>query len=266
MVLKRRLDEAPITDEMQKETEPLVSLGSALFPVLKGVGLATIKTIFAFEAINSINRTAVFLMTFLLIHCAGNLLIFVGADAFNVYGHLLHVNPLLKVIELYLLLATVIHAGAGMYLTYKKRRFLVKGSSVTVVGNLKLALSSLVVLAFLVIHLRQFKYGAFYEYLSTMDVTLLTESGIETVPKGTPMRDLHKLEKEVFASPLNVWGYVFAITALGAHVWWGWSKSVGKLGVEPKYLPAARTLGQLFITPLIIAFISQPLYVHYFAA
>ena len=153
--------------------------------VLYAVFIAILKTIFASDYITTTNRTAVFLMFFLVIHCLGNLLVFVGADAFNAYGHLLHVNPLLKVIETYLLLACVFHSVAGLQLTWRKRKFITKGSPTTVLSNAKMAISSLAVVAFIVVHLVQFRFGPWYDYASTMDVTVISEAGIETVPKGT---------------------------------------------------------------------------------
>jgi len=73
-----------------------------------------------------------------------------------------------------------------------------------------MAISSLFVLAFLVVHLLQFRFGPWcpnptpnptsnptsstpnaepksrYDYLSKIDVTVISEMGLETVPKVTP--------------------------------------------------------------------------------
>jgi hypothetical protein len=53
------------------------------WPVIYGIAVATVKTIFALDQSVSIHRTAIFLMTFLLIHMLGNLWVFSGPDAFN---------------------------------------------------------------------------------------------------------------------------------------------------------------------------------------
>jgi len=67
----------------------------AAYPrVMYAVVTAIVKTIFASDFITTTNRTAVFLMFFLVVHCLGNLLVFLGADAFNAYGHLLHVREI----------------------------------------------------------------------------------------------------------------------------------------------------------------------------
>src|SRR4051812_37018463 len=50
------------------------------------------------------------LFLYLLIHIAGNLLIFLGPDVFNAYAFNMEVrNPLLPIIEIGLLLVVVIH-------------------------------------------------------------------------------------------------------------------------------------------------------------
>jgi len=147
-------------------------------------------------------------------------------------------------------------------ITWRKRKFLAKGSTGTVLSNAKMALSSLVVMAFIVVHLVQFRFGPWYDYISTMDVTVLSESGLERVPKGTAMRDIYKLEKEVFSNPINVAGYVAALGALGGHLWWGWERAVGKLAIDKADVPAAEAIGKYAcIAPMIFAFVSQPIYV-----
>jgi len=63
---------------------------------------------------------------------------------------------------------------------------------------------------------------------------------------------------------LNAWGYVAGIMALGGHLWWGWGKAVTKMGLEARDIQAADTLGKwCCIAPIVLAFISQPMYVLY---
>src|SRR4030095_10909791 len=57
-----------------------------------------------------IGVTGVLLFTYLLIHIAGNLLVFFGPDVFNKYAYVLEVqNPLLPLIEIGLLLVFLLH-------------------------------------------------------------------------------------------------------------------------------------------------------------
>src|SRR5713101_426313 len=57
-----------------------------------------------------IGITGLALFGYLLIHIAGNLLVFFGPDVFNRYAFVMESNPLLPVIELGLLLVILIHA------------------------------------------------------------------------------------------------------------------------------------------------------------
>src|SRR5207253_7491387 len=57
-----------------------------------------------------IGVTGVLLFTYLLIHIAGNLLVFFGPDVFNNYAYVMEVqNPLLPLIEIGLLLVFLLH-------------------------------------------------------------------------------------------------------------------------------------------------------------
>src|SRR5450759_1065838 len=56
-----------------------------------------------------IGITGVALFLYLLIHIAGNLVVFLGPAAFNTYAFTLESNPVLPVIELLLLSVFVIH-------------------------------------------------------------------------------------------------------------------------------------------------------------
>src|ERR1700690_3058981 len=62
-----------------------------------------------------IGITGLALFGYLLIHIAGNLLVFFGPDVFNRYAYVMEANPLLPVIEIGLLLIVLIHV-------YKKER------------------------------------------------------------------------------------------------------------------------------------------------
>lgn len=237
---------------------PPASLPSAFVATVKAVLVATAKTIFAKDVNTMITRTSIFLIIFLVIHMAGNLNVFFGAVQFNCYGHVLHINPVLKIVELYLALAFVLHAVAGAVLTWRKRAVLFKGGMGITSMN-RLALSSVIAATFIVVHLAQFKFGTHYEY------TLPTAVSLEfyTIEAGTRMRDIYKLQLELFANPIIAHGYVLGIVALGMHVWWGWSKAVYKLGIPKHLIPVAARIGQGSAMVLIAGFSSCPLYVHY---
>ena len=125
---------------------------------------AVLKSVFATDARTSIHRTALLLLTFVVVHVLGNLAFLAGPEAFNGYGAQLHANPLLVFIEAYLALAAGLHAGVGGYLTWRFKRPLLQRSATPpslskVAATLKLGLTGAVVLVFLVVHLSHFRFG-----------------------------------------------------------------------------------------------------------
>src|ERR1700687_953085 len=57
-----------------------------------------------------IGVTGLALFLYLLIHIAGNVLVFFGPDVFNRYAYVMEANPLLPLIEIGLLLIVLLHA------------------------------------------------------------------------------------------------------------------------------------------------------------
>src|SRR5215813_1147260 len=56
-----------------------------------------------------IGVTGLLLFAYLLLHLAGNLLVFAGQDTFNGYAHTLISNPLTVPVEIALLLVFIVH-------------------------------------------------------------------------------------------------------------------------------------------------------------
>src|ERR1700681_4180078 len=56
-----------------------------------------------------IGLTGLALVLYLVVHVAGNMMVFFGPDAFNKYAHTLEANPLLPIVEIGLLLIFVVH-------------------------------------------------------------------------------------------------------------------------------------------------------------
>jgi L-lactate dehydrogenase (cytochrome) len=196
------------------------------------------KTVLAPTVAQTLTRSSVLLLLFLAVHMLGNLTVFIGPDAFNGYGDALAKNPALFAVECYLGLAFALHAVAGVYLTlrFNKAKSLATG---------KLFYSSLLVVAFLVLHLKSFRFGAVYY----------------TKVAGEQVRDLFRLEKEVFADPLQVAFYALSMGALGYHLSLGWPKAVRKMGLPKNFVAPADALGRALIWPLMVGFASTPVYV-----
>jgi len=211
--------------------------------ILKTLG----GSIFASSARAAISSSATFLIVFIVVHAFGNLTALVSGDAFNRYGHKLHsLGTMLFVIEAYLFAGFAVHSAVGIYLTLKDGKLSLKRFSWT---QARLALSGSVLLAFVVIHVRTFRFGPWYT----------------TSVDGVEMRDIWRLQKEVFSSlPVVVW-YIVAVVILGAHLFWGWQKTVRKpqgLGgkLPKKSQDAAVLIGNAMAVAVTAAFIVAPVY------
>merc|ERR1711904_593297 len=107
-----------------------------------------------------LTRSAMFLFVFLIIHAVGNLHVFLGPDDFNGYGYFyvrlywtgfgLPAN----IVEEYVLLAALLHVFVALRRTWD----ISLGQPVSS-GKMNLAMSGVLLLTFMTIHLFQFRFG-----------------------------------------------------------------------------------------------------------
>lgn len=194
---------------------------------------------------------------FVMAHMLGNLLIFVGPDAYNWYGHVLVSNPFIYVAEAGLVLTLVLHATTGMALTVRNKNARPEGYLVTQPSAAKastwssrtMIYTGSLLLAFIIYHLITFKFGPYYE----------------TIVKGETIRDLHRLMVEVFQNPLYVVGYIVCLVLVGFHLSHGFQASLQSLGFRhPRYTPALKVFSSIYGWVVAVGFISQPIYVFFF--
>ena len=190
----------------------------------------------------AVSASAVFLIAFLIVHVLGNLTIFSGPDTFNFYGHKLHEYRVLAAVEIYLGLGFLVHVASALLLTRKDKK-LAAGWP-----RSQLFLSGLLLLAFLIFHVITFRFGKYYE----------------TVIDGNVVRDIAKLQIEIFSEKKTVAWYVLCSIILGFHLLWGWKKTVRKpfLGISKTFVPAALLLGQALTFCIVVGFAACPLYTH----
>lgn len=189
---------------------------------------------------------------FTLTHMAGNLLLFVGPEAYNTYSHKLVTNPLLPVAELGLVVMFLLHVYYTVQLTLANRAARGAGNSMQPTNKSKggslavrtAILSGLLLLAFVVLHLITFKWGTYYE----------TQYG------GVTMRDIYKLVAEKFHEPGYVAWYEFCLLLLGLHLSHGVAATFQSLGIANVRRTPVRRLGLLFAIVVAGGFIAQPLY------
>jgi succinate dehydrogenase / fumarate reductase cytochrome b subunit len=199
--------------------------------------------------------TGLLLFAYLILHLVGNLLIFLGQDTFNQYSHMLISNPLVIPAEIALLLLAIVHVWktVRMYLQnlharpvkYEVKKWAGHTSRKSV-GSSTMIVSGLITVALVIIHLQQFKFGAYYE-----------TAGAE------PVRDLYRTEVEVFQNPIWVAVYVAWMALIFLHLRHGIASAFQSLGATEDFgkrmlrvgLAVALVIGGGFaIIPLIIYF------------
>lgn len=193
--------------------------------------------------------TGLALLGFLVLHLAGNLLLFVGPESFNDYSHALVSNPLVYPAEALLLIWFVAHFVSGIQITlanraarpiaYEVNRRAGHTSHKSLASS-TMILSGLVLLLFVPVHLWTFKFGPYYDSV--------TDAGV---------RDLHRLVVEVFRQPAYVGFYLVTLTVIGFHLWYGFESALESLGL--RYSVGLRRVGQLLALALTAGFIAIPL-------
>lgn len=199
--------------------------------------------------------TGLALIGFLVTHLAGNLLVFGGSHVFNNYSHTLTSNPLVPLLELLLLAIFVLHVykavtnfaanRAARPVPYQKKVGAGHTSRKSAASS-SMIISGLITILFVVLHLKQFKYGPTY----------FAAGG---------QRDLYRLEVENFSNPLLVAFYLVSLVVLGLHLWHGFwsafqSMGIGNARTTPRIMQAARAVGLV----LIAGFLVIPVWVYFF--
>lgn len=200
--------------------------------------------------------TGLGLSVFVLTHMLGNILLFVGPEAYNSYSHALTSNKGIYLAELGLLVLFLAHMSFGLRLTIENK--LARGNRFNLTTNNDKGVSFAsktmvyhggVLFLFTIYHLITFKFGPHY------DVSY----------NGVTMRDIHRLVVEVFQSPAYVIGYVICMMALWVHLHHGFQSAFQSLGFNhPRYLPTIKKIGYAYAALVGIGFALQPLYVFLF--
>ncbi|MBC7457446.1 MAG: succinate dehydrogenase cytochrome b subunit [Bdellovibrionaceae bacterium] len=195
-------------------------------------------------------------MGFVFGHMAGNMLLFVSADTFNAYGHAIVSNKILLYgAEVTLVLALIVHVVTAISLTVKNRSSRDSGYAVQPNGakgarfaSRTMALQGSILLAFIILHLITFKYGAHYD----------------TTVNGVPMRDLHRLVLENFHQTDFVVWYCIALIIMMFHLSHGAHSIFQSFGIlERKMQHNLRVFAWVYAAVVVGGFISQPLYVYF---
>ena len=172
-----------------------------------------------------IGITGLALFLYLVIHIAGNLLVFFGPAVFNNYAYMMEKkNPLLPIIEIGLLLVFLIHIykTVTMFLANQKARpdrYVQKksagGPSRKTLASSTMIVSGLWLLMFLVIHVKAFRFSPEYEW-----------------PAGG--RDLYRQEMENLSNPLML--------SASTSSAWSWSARISGTASRARFSRSVSTI------------------------
>ena len=153
--------------------------------------------------------TGVLLLGFLIVHLVGNLYVLQGQEALNTYAAWLKENPLLWPARIGLILVCVLHVWLGISLARRNRAARTLGyrggPSESRLSSRSMALTGLVILAFVVYHLLHFTFGY-----------VLPEAHARVDAKGR--HDVYSMVVTGFRNPWIVASYVVAMALLGVHL------------------------------------------------
>jgi succinate dehydrogenase / fumarate reductase cytochrome b subunit len=198
--------------------------------------------------------TGFLLILFLIVHLAGNLLIYKGPEAINIYSHTLHsLGPLLWVMELGLTAIFVIHIvfTAMVVVENKKARPIAysgkQGDTERSLATRLMPYTGTILLIYVISHL--------------FDFTFADPTGADAFINGQNL-GLYGLIVNEFSDPYHVLWYVVAMAAVGFHLvhaiqslcqTFGWN--------HPTYTPFIKKMSLILGLLISISFAAIPVYV-----
>ena len=199
--------------------------------------------------------SGLFLVTFLLEHLIGNLLLLNDdKTVYNGYAKFMGENIVISILEYVLFAGFIIHIVFAIIITIQNKKVRPVGYAVSNASensswfSRNMGLTGLTIFAFLALHLKTFflphKVG-----IGQKNAETLWDEAVYT-----------------FSSPVYVGIYVVAMTLLAFHLVHGFQSSFQTLGARhPKYTPLIKGTGYGFaiIVPALFALIPVYMYLHH---
>jgi succinate dehydrogenase / fumarate reductase cytochrome b subunit len=192
--------------------------------------------------------TGLLLVGFVVMHLAGNLLIFRGPDALNAYAYKMRaLGPLLWVVRAGLLSIALLHVVTAIQLAMENRRarpvgYRIARADETTLAARTMALSGLLLLAYLAYHLLHF-------------TVRVTHPDISHLMDGHGRHDVYAMVVLSFRDPLLSLGYIGAMGLLCSHLSHGAASFLQTLGLTTdRTLPIIRRASRLFAAALFVGY------------
>lgn len=189
-----------------------------------------------------VGAAGLLLCGFVFVHLAENMLLFVGPHAYNTYATTLESNPLLPLAEIILAGIFLIHIIVSLYLRWQNKQARpvayaqehAKGGRTP--GSRTMTWTALLVLFFLVVHIRMFRFGPHDE------------------------QGLFHLVTTWLSDPRYGVFYVVALLGLLLHLSHGVQSMFQTFGLNhPRYMPLVKSLGWAFAIIVCAGFAAIPI-------
>ena len=250
--------------------------------------------------------TGLFLVTFLIVHLSGNLILLSGDElAFNSYTRFMTTNPLIKASEIILLLGFLFHILYAFRLTNSNNtarpvKYAYKDNSANSSWfSRNMFLSGSIVFIFLIVHLVMFWGQYHYGNGSPQSIQHIAENNLkvtdiqnDNATKALEEAHVHKYLTEDQAKDLAATGvtelnavsmyavveesfsqwwivlfYVVAMILIAFHLNHGFQSAFRSMGwVHPKYMPIIRATGTLIAIAIPAGFAIIPILFLYMSA
>jgi len=202
----------------------------------------------------------IFLILFLLVHLGINLTLILteSSKPFNVAAHFMGTNIIIKVFELILFTAFLLHIIYVLILQIQnwiarpKRYKIPNYSQISFFSKFMIWLGG-IILIFLVIHLTDFYFKSKFGHLEEI-----------TYDNIRYYTDLSSLVIQKFHIPGIVIFYIACFLILGFHLWHGFHSAFQTLGLNHKvYTPVIKKLGMVYTILLVSGFTIIPLVIYF---
>ena len=216
--------------------------------------------------------TGFFLISFLIVHCAINAMIFFndGGQTFNHWGHFMGSNLIIRTAEIGLFVFLLIHIIQGLLLWKQNRRarpvkyIVTKPNENSKWYSLSMGLLGTLILIFLILHLYHFwtpsRFGGIAN-VRPLEETTLADYNNQSV------HDLYKEMLQVFQDNLLiVVVYVLGVISLCWHLLHGFQSAFQTFGWNhKKYTPLIKSLGVAYSIIICLLFAMMPIaiYLHW---
>lgn len=214
----------------------------------------------------SMGLTGIFLITFLIVHCGINAMIFFndGGQTFNHWGHFMGSNLIIRTMELGLFLFLIIHIVQGLILWKQNNRarpvkYAVQNSS----SNSKwysrsMGLLGTLILMFLVLHLYHFWLPSRFGGMANVQLLETTSLGDYANEEA---HNLYKQMQITFSNNLLVViVYILGVFSLCWHLLHGFQSAWQTFGVNhKKYTPILKAIGVGYSIIICLLFAAMPL-------